>query len=171
MLLGQVRTLASVDPFMISGPLVCYFRAYDNNFGIKEKFTKYLKKSCCFASDQHFSIIRKTTKSTACSLARLVSLRSIVCFFHAFENNFGIKQKFTKYVKESCCFASDQHFSIIRKTTKSTVCSFARSEHWLQFEPYTIRDPLKSIVCYCHAFENNFGMKRRFPRYLKDSCC
>ena len=40
-----------------------------------------------------------------------VSLESIVCYFHTFENNLGIKEKFTKYLKESCCLASDQHFS------------------------------------------------------------
>ena len=34
-----------------------------------------------------------------------------VCFFDAFENNFGIKREFTIYLKESCWFASDQHFS------------------------------------------------------------
>ena len=34
-----------------------------------------------------------------------------VCFFDAFENNFGIEHKFPKYLNESCRFASDQHFS------------------------------------------------------------
>ena len=28
--------------------------------------------------------------------------RSIVCYFHTFENNLEIKQNFTKYLKESC---------------------------------------------------------------------
>ena len=27
-----------------------------------------------------------------------VALRGIVCYFHTFENNLGIKQKFTKYL-------------------------------------------------------------------------
>ena len=35
----------------------------------------------------------------------------IVCYSHTFENNFGRKGKFTKYLKESCCLACDQHFS------------------------------------------------------------
>ena len=37
--------------------------------------------------------------------------RSIVCYFHTFGNNLGIKRKFAKYFKESCCLSSDQHFS------------------------------------------------------------
>ena len=39
------------------------------------------------------------------------TLESIVCYSHTFENNLKIKQKLTKYLKESCCLASDQHFS------------------------------------------------------------
>ena len=39
------------------------------------------------------------------------SSRSIVCYFHTFGNNLGIKGKFAKYFKESCCLSSDQHFS------------------------------------------------------------
>ena len=37
--------------------------------------------------------------------------RSIVCYVHTFGNNLGIKLKFAKYFKESCCLSSDQHFS------------------------------------------------------------
>ena len=37
--------------------------------------------------------------------------RNIVCYFHTFRNNLGIKQKIAKYFKESCCLYSDQHFS------------------------------------------------------------
>ena len=40
-----------------------------------------------------------------------VSRYGIVCYFHTFEDNFRMKQKFTKYLKESCCLASDQHLS------------------------------------------------------------
>ena len=40
-----------------------------------------------------------------------VPLESIVCYSHIFENNLEIKRKFTKYLKESCCLASLQHFS------------------------------------------------------------
>ena len=39
------------------------------------------------------------------------SSRSIICYFHTFGNNLGIKRKFAKYFKESCCLSSDQHFS------------------------------------------------------------
>ena len=41
-----------------------------------------------------------------------VSLEYIVCFSHTFVNNLRIKRKFRKYLKESCCLDSDQHFSI-----------------------------------------------------------
>ena len=40
-----------------------------------------------------------------------VSLEGNVCHSHSFENNFEIKHKFTKYLKESYCLASDEHFS------------------------------------------------------------
>ena len=40
-----------------------------------------------------------------------ISSRNIVCCFHTFENNLGMKRNFTKYFKEICCLSSDQHFS------------------------------------------------------------
>ena len=40
-----------------------------------------------------------------------VTLERIVCFYRSFCSIFGIKHKFTKYLKESCCLSSDQHFS------------------------------------------------------------
>ena len=39
------------------------------------------------------------------------SSRNIICSFHTFENNFGIKLNFTKYLKEICCLYSGQRFS------------------------------------------------------------
>ena len=39
-----------------------------------------------------------------------VSLESIVCYFHTFENNLGIKQKFLKYLEESCRLTSGLTF-------------------------------------------------------------
>ena len=39
------------------------------------------------------------------------SSRNIVCYFHTFENNLGMKLNFTKYLKDICCMFSDQHFS------------------------------------------------------------
>ena len=35
------------------------------------------------------------------------SSRNIVCYFHTFENNLGMKRNFTKYLKEICCLSSD----------------------------------------------------------------
>ena len=40
-----------------------------------------------------------------------VPVQSIVCNFHTFENILGMKSKFTKYLKESCCLTSGYHFS------------------------------------------------------------
>ena len=40
-----------------------------------------------------------------------IPLAIIVCYSHTFENNLGIKQKFTKYLNDSRCMASDQYFS------------------------------------------------------------
>ena len=50
-----------------------------------------------------------------------VTLESIVCYSHTFENNLGIKRKFIKYLKESCSLASDQHFSIKCSQKKASV--------------------------------------------------
>ena len=41
----------------------------------------------------------------------------------------------------------------------------------LMVNPFTLRVPLESIVCYFHTFENNFGIKRLFTNYLKQNCC
>ena len=46
------------------------------------------------------------------------TLESIICYPHTFENTLGIKRKFTKYLKESCCLTSDQHFSFKRFSRK-----------------------------------------------------
>ena len=42
---------------------------------------------------------------------RKSSSRNIVCYFHSFESNLGMKRNFTKYLKEICCLSSNQHFS------------------------------------------------------------
>ena len=36
--------------------------------------------------------------------------------------------------------------------------------------PFTLRAPQKPNVCYFHTFENNLRTKRRFTKYLKESC-
>ena len=42
---------------------------------------------------------------------RKSSCRNIVCYFHTFESNLGMKRNFTKYLKEICCMSYNQHFS------------------------------------------------------------
>ena len=36
--------------------------------------------------------------------------------------------------------------------------------------PFTLRAPPESNVCYFHTFENNLRTKRKFTKYLKESC-
>ena len=36
--------------------------------------------------------------------------------------------------------------------------------------PFTLRVPLESIVCYSHTFENNLKIKQKFTKCLKESC-
>ena len=37
--------------------------------------------------------------------------------------------------------------------------------------PFTLRVPLESIVCYSHTYENNYGIKHNFTNYLNESWC
>ena len=61
---------------------------------------------------------------------------NIVCYFHTFENNLGLKRNFTKYLKEICFLSSDQHFSFkyfpknafVRKYFQNCQASFGHSE-------------------------------------------
>ena len=32
--------------------------------------------------------------------------------------------------------------------------------------PFTLRVHSECIICCCHTFENNFGIKRKFAKYL-----
>ena len=41
----------------------------------------------------------------------VAAMTIVVCSYHAFENNFGVNHKFTKYLKESFGVNSDHHFS------------------------------------------------------------
>ena len=37
------------------------------------------------------------------------------------------------------------------------------------FNPFTLRVPQESIVCYFHTFENNLEIKQILTKYLKES--
>ena len=39
------------------------------------------------------------------------------------------------------------------------------------FNLFTLRVPIESIVCYFHTFESYLRIKRKFTKYLKESCC
>ena len=43
--------------------------------------------------------------------------------------------------------------------------------HFTLFNSLTLRDPLESVVCYSYTFEDNLGIKQKFAKYLKESCC
>ena len=36
--------------------------------------------------------------------------------------------------------------------------------------PFALRVPQESIVCYSHTFENNLEIKQILTKYLKESC-
>ena len=125
---------------------------FENYLGIKLKFTKYLKKSCCLSSDLHFFFILCTKvvylKKSCCLSSDLhfffILCTKVVCSYDTFENYLGIKLKFTKYLKKSCCLSSDLHFFFI-------LCT--------------------KVVCSYDTFENYLGIKLKFTKNLKKSCC
>ena len=39
-------------------------------------------------------------------------MKIVVWIYGSFDNNFGLKKDFTKYLKESCWLSSKQHFSL-----------------------------------------------------------
>ena len=47
-------------------------------------------------------------------------------------------------------------------------CNFLASP---SLNPFTLGVPPERIICYSHTFENNSGIKRKFTKYLKESCC
>ena len=38
------------------------------------------------------------------------------------------------------------------------------------YNPFALRVPQESIVCYSHTFENNLEIKQILTKYLKESC-
>ena len=86
----------------------------EDNFGMKQKFTNYLKENCRKHSDEqflfryfiNFAFVREISLNPSGnfgwvnSFTLRTSLESIVCYFHIFEKNFGIKQKFTIFEEE-----------------------------------------------------------------------
>ena len=55
-------------------------------------------------------------------------------------------------------------------TWKLSTTSYATTWGMTNFNPFTLRVSLESIVYYFHNFENNLGIKRKFAKYLKESC-
>ena len=71
-----------------------------------------------------------------------IYLTNVVWTCHIFEYNFGKKHKFTKYLKRSCRWTSDEQFSF----------KYFRSSTHSCLEIY-----LTNVVWTCHTFEDNFG--------------
>ena len=50
---------------------------------------------------------------------------------------------------------------------KNISLKYCASAH---FNPFTLRAPPEPNVCYFHTFDNNLRTKRKFTKYLKESC-
>ena len=52
------------------------------------------------------------------------------------------------------------------------VCNRPRSQFILNvfFNPFTLKAQPEPNICYFHTFENNLRTKRKFTKYLKESC-
>ena len=61
--------------------------------------------------------------------------------------------------------------SIYMTLIASSVLEIQRMIYHKIINPFTLRDALGSIVCYSHTLENNLGIKRKFTKSLKVSCC
>ena len=60
------------------------------------------------------------------------------------------------------------HFQVITKSLTDPDENFMSIS---RVNPFTLKVPLESIVCHFHTFENNLGIKQKFIKYLKESCC
>ena len=58
------------------------------------------------------------------------------------------------------------HHEILPMLKHTSFCLMIRSI----VNPFTLRVPIKSIVCYFYTFENNLRIEGMFAKYLKDSC-
>ena len=73
--------------------------------------------------------------------------------------------------KGLCLAESNPQLSLFSKVIfKGIVGPRLISRHeWIN--PFTLESYSKSIVCYLDTFGNNLGIKRKFTKYLKESCC
>ena len=61
-------------------------------------------------------------------------------------------------------------WSSLLSTQKSPVSHEAGLQRSSFLNPFTLRVPIESIVCYFYTFENNLRTKGMFAKYLKESC-
>ena len=62
----------SINPIVLKSSSkidVCIYHSFDNNFGIDDDFTEYLKESCWYRSNWHFSIKYFHNYAFSCKLA------------------------------------------------------------------------------------------------------
>ena len=105
----------ALNPFTLGIPLaiiVCYSNTFENNLGIKQKFTKYLKESCCMASDQHFSFKFFPQNALVCKIfpkssGLFLAVLSVNELIYNFGGTFVNRACFRKYVKMKCCSYPD----------------------------------------------------------------
>ena len=127
-------------------------------FVLKFIFTNYLKEGCRWSSEEQFSfkllqcpitwlvgrVVNFENQSIGSDFSIMfnpftlrVSLESIVCYFRTFVNNSGIKQKLSKYLKESCRWTpvniSPSNISLknvlLEKYIQNRQACFGRCEH------------------------------------------
>ena len=109
-----LSTPVSIDPFMpgdiLDSNVVWTQNTFENNFLIQQKITKNLNEICELRSNKHIYFkyfLKKVLVNLFMSGDLLDS--NVIWICATFENNFGIQQKFAKYLKQICRLCSNQH--------------------------------------------------------------
>ena len=88
--------------------------ACQTSTGVRERHSVSASRSCVTVAATAEEA--RTRACTAVCILNPFTLRvpseSIVFYSHTFEDNFGIKRKFTKYLNKSSCVDSEKHFSL-----------------------------------------------------------
>ena len=112
----------------------------------------------------------------------------VICTYDAFENNFKIKYKLVIYLKESCKLSSHEQFpfdyfpkdSFIREMSPKLSGLFfgchrlecvkkpAREHHTMLTHSWLVFC-WKIFICTYDVFENNYKIKYKLVKYLKES--
>ena len=103
-----------------------------------------------------------------------VALENIICYCHSFENNLELKQKFTKYLKKSCCLASDLHFShkfFPKNAFVRKILSKLSGLFWpLSVNELMLKANARSLACLCivRTFASGWDLIEFIPLCFSD---